>query len=135
MDYLTRDDWNSFPKAIENLSATDEMKELMVGASYVKPEDAPDTAELSFGQDAGLKLIDMMDVPYGDAKWKSFIDQLSIGNLATVCGDNRGVVAIPEVGKPANASTNGPSGIQGSYMKGNGKACTLYVDEPIQAAR
>lgn len=132
--YLTRDDWNSFPKAIENLSATDEMKELMVGASYVKPEDAPDTAELSFGQDAGLKLIDMMDVPYGDAKWKSFIDQLSIGNLATVCGDNRGVVAIPEVGKPANASTNGPSGIQGSYMKGNGKACTLYVDEPIQAA-
>ena len=134
VDYLTRDDWNSFPKAIENLSATDEMKELMVGATYVKPEDAPDTAELSFGQDAGLKLIDMMDVPYGDAKWKSFIDQLSIGNLATVCGDNRGVVAIPEVGKPANASTNGPSGIQGSYMKGNGKACTLYVDEPIQAA-
>ena len=134
VDYLTRDDWNSFPKAVENLSATDEMKELMVGASYVKPEDAPDTAELSFGQDAGLKLIDMMDVPYGDAKWKSFIDQLSIGNLATVCGDNRGVVAIPEVGKPANASTNGPSGIQGSYMKGNGKACTLYVDEPIQAA-
>lgn len=134
VDYLTRDDWNSFPKAIENLSATDEMKELMVGASYVKPEDAPDTAELSFGQDAGLKLIDMMDVPYGDAKWKSFIDQLSISNLATVCGDNRGVVAIPEVGKPANASTNGPSGIQGSYMKGNGKACTLYVDEPIQAA-
>ena len=134
VDYLTRDDWNSFPKAIENLSATDEMKELMVGASYVKPEDAPDTAELSFGQDAGLKLIDMMDVPYGDAKWKSFIDQISISNLATVCGDNRGVVAIPEVGKPANASTNGPSGIQGSYMKGNGKACTLYVDEPIQAA-
>lgn len=134
VDYLTRDDWNSFPKAVENLNATDEMKELMVGATYVKPEDAPDTAELSFGQDAGLKLIDMMDVPYGDAKWKSFIDQLSIGNLATVCGDNRGVVAIPEVGKPANASTNGPSGIQGSYMKGNGKACTLYVDEPIQAA-
>lgn len=132
--YLTRDDWNSFPKAVEGLNATDEMKELMVGATYVKPEDAPDTAELSFGQDAGLKLIDMMDVPYGDAKWKSFIDQLSIGNLATVCGDNRGVVAIPEVGKPANASTNGPSGIQGSYMKGNGKACTLYVDEPIQAA-
>lgn len=132
--YLTRDDWNSFPKAVEGLNATDEMKELMVGATYVKPEDAPDTAELSFGQDMGLKLIDMMDVPYGDAKWKSFIDQLSIGNLATVCGDNRGVVAIPEVGKPANASTNGPSGIQGSYMKGNGKACTLYVDEPIQAA-
>ena len=132
--YLTRDDWNSFPKAVEGLNATDEMKELMVGATYVKPEDAPDTAELSFGQDMGLKLVEMMNVPYDDAEWKSFIDQISISNLATVCGDNRGVVAIPEVGKPANASTNGPSGIQGSYMKGNGKACTLYVDEPIQAA-
>ncbi len=132
--YLKRDDWNSFPKPVEDLTATDEMKELMIGASYIKPADAPDTGELRFGEDVGLKLVNMMDVPYGDAEWKSFIDQLSISNLATVCGDNRGVVAIPEVGKPANASTNGPSGVQGSYINGNGKACTLYVDEPIQAA-
>lgn len=132
--YMTRDDWSTFPKSVENLTATDEMKTLMAGATYVKPSDAPDTGDVVFNEDAGLKLIDMKDVPYGSDEWKTFIDQLSINNLGTVCGDNRGVVAIPEVGKPANASTNGPSGVQGSYSKGNGKSCTLYVDEPIQAA-
>lgn len=71
---------------------------------------------------------------FGADQWKTFIDQLSINQLATICGDNRGNVAIPEVGKPANASTNGPCGVQGSYTKGNRKGCTLFVDEPIQAA-
>ena len=56
------------------------------------------------------------DVEFGADQWKTFIDQLSINQLATICGDNRGNVAIPEVGKPANASTNGPCGVQGSYI-------------------
>ena len=132
--YLTRADWNTFPVSITGLTATDAMAEGMVGATYVKPADAPDTGDMTFGEDAGLKLVGMKDVPYGDEEWQAFIEQLSINQVATICGDNRGNVAIPEVGKPANASTNGPCGIQGSYVKGSGKACTLYVDEPIQAA-
>lgn len=132
--YLTRADWNTFPVSVTGLTATDAMAEGMVGATYVKPADAPDTGDMTFGEDAGLKLVDMKDVPYGDEAWQTFIEQLSVNQLATICGDNRGNVAIPEVGKPANASTNGPCGIQGSYVKGSGKACTLYVDEPIQAA-
>ncbi|WP_294537279.1 glycoside hydrolase family 3 protein [uncultured Pseudoflavonifractor sp.] len=132
--YLTRADWNTFPVSITGLTATDAMAEGMVGATYVKPADAPDTGDMTFGEDAGLKLVGMKDVPYGDDEWQAFIEQLSINQVATICGDNRGNVAIPEVGKPANASTNGPCGIQGSYVKGSGKACTLYVDEPIQAA-
>ena len=132
--YLTRADWNTFPVSITWLTATDAMAEGMVGATYVKPADAPDTGDMTFGEDAGLKLVGMKDVPYGDEAWQTFIEQLSVNQVATICGDNRGNVAIPEVGKPANASTNGPCGIQGSYVKGSGKACTLYVDEPIQAA-
>ncbi|MEQ2444968.1 glycoside hydrolase family 3 N-terminal domain-containing protein [Pseudoflavonifractor sp. CLA-AP-H29] len=132
--YLTRADWNTFPVSVTGLTATDAMAEGMVGATYVKPADAPDTGDMTFGEDAGLKLVGMKDVPYGDEEWQAFIEQLSVNQVATICGDNRGNVAIPEVGKPANASTNGPCGIQGSYVKGSGKACTLYVDEPIQAA-
>lgn len=132
--YLTRADWNTFPVSITGLTATDAMAEGMVGATYIKPADAPDTGDMTFGEDAGLKLVGMKDVPYGDEEWQAFIEQLSVNQVATICGDNRGNVAIPEVGKPANASTNGPCGIQGSYVKGSGKACTLYVDEPIQAA-
>lgn len=132
--YLTRDDWNTFPVSYTGLSATSEMENLMIGASYEKPADAPDPTAVTFKQDSGIKLVDMKDVPYGDEKWTAFVQQLTISELGTVCGDNRGVAAIPSVGKPANASTNGPSGIQGSYAAGNGRSCTLYVDEPIQAA-
>ena len=132
--YLTRGDWSTFPKSCTGLTATDAMAELMAGKAYQKPEGAPDTGEMTFGQDAGLKLVGMKDVEYGADQWDAFIDQLTINQLATICGDNRGNVAIPEVGKPANASTNGPCGIQGSYVKGNGQGCTLFVDEPIQAA-
>lgn len=132
--YMTRDNWETFPKPVVDLTATDEMAALMTGATYEKPGDAPDPTSVPFKQDAGLKLVDMKDVPYGDDQWEAFVQQLSISELGTVCGDNRGVVAIPTVGKPANASTNGPSGIQGNYVAGNGKSCTLYVDEPTQAA-
>ena len=132
--YLSRSDWNTFPESYTGLTATDAMAELMIGKTYQKPGDAPDTGDMVFGEDAGLKLVSMKDVEFGADQWKTFIDQLSINQLATICGDNRGNVAIPEVGKPANASTNGPCGVQGSYTKGNRKGCTLFVDEPIQAA-
>lgn len=133
IQYMSRGDWNTFPKTVDNLSATENMIVQLNGDTYRKPTDAPDPTGMKFKVDAGLKLLDMKDVPFDDEKWDAFIDQLSINELATICGDNRGNVAIPSVGKPANASTNGPNGIQGGYNAGNGGGCTLYVDEIIQA--
>lgn len=133
VEYMTRADWNSFPKTYDSISVTEEMIPQLQGDTYTIPEDAPDPGTMTFKEDNGLKLVDMLDVEYGSEEWTKFIDQLSINDLATICGDNRGNVAITDVGKPANASTNGPNGIQGSYVKGNGKGCTLYVDEVTQA--
>ena len=134
VEYMTRADWNTFPKSYTQVSATDEMKTILVGDTYAKPADAPDPSTMTFNVDAGLSLVDMRDVPYDSEQWDTFIDQLSINELATICGDNRGSVAIPDVGKPANAYTNGPNGVQGSYSQGNGEGCTLYVDEVIMAS-
>ena len=134
VEYMTRADWNTFPQSYTQVSATDEMKTILVGDTYAKPADAPDPSTMSFNVDAGLSLVDMRDVPYDSEQWDTFIDQLSINELATICGDNRGSVAIPDVGKPANAYTNGPNGVQGSYSQGNGEGCTLYVDEVIMAS-
>lgn len=133
VQYLTRGDWDTFPETLDSVTVTEEMKILLNGDTYEKPADAANPSEMKFNEDVGLKLVDMRDVPYESEQWDTFIDQLSINDLATVCGDNRGVVAIPDVGKPANASTNGPNGIQGSYNAGNGEGCTLFVDEVIQA--
>ncbi len=130
--YLTRSDWNTFPQPVVDLTVTEEMHLLIKGASYEKPADAPDPTDMVFNQDNGLKLVDMKDVPYDDPLWDSFIDQLSINELAIVCGDNRGSVAVPDVGKPANTVTNGPNGVFGSYAGGD--SCTLYVDQVILAS-
>jgi len=134
VQYLSRSDWNTFPKTYDSVAVTEEMKPLLNGDTYEKPADAQDPTNMKFNEDAGLKLVDMRDVPYDSDQWDTFIDQLSINELATICGDNRGNVAIPDIGKPANASTNGPNGIQGSYNAGNGGGCTLFVDEIIQAS-
>ena len=132
--YLTRADWTTFPKAVENLTATEQMQKLMEGYSYEKPADAPDAKEVPFNQPADLKLLDMKDVPWDDPQWDTFIQQLTIGQLAEIVGDNRGSAAMPEIGKPQNGVTNGPSGISGAYSAGNGEPCTLYVDAVVQAS-
>lgn len=132
--YLTRSDWTTFPKAVENLTATDEMKALMEGYSYVKSPDAPDTKEVPFNQDAGLTFLDMKDAEYDDPRWDAFIGQLTINQLAEIVGDDRGSAAIPEIGKPQNSVTNGPCGILGTYAAGNGSPCTLYPDAVVQAS-
>lgn len=74
----------------------------------------------------------MKDVPYGDEEWQAFIEQLSVQPGGTIAADNRGNVAFPEVGKPANATTNGPCGIQGSYVKGSGKAAHSMWTSPFR---
>lgn len=134
VEYLTRDDWNTFPKTYTDISVTDEMKVLLKGATYEKPSDAPTVDSITVGADNGLTLLSMQSEPFDSETWSSFMDQLTVDQLATICGDNRGNVAITSVGKPANASTNGPNGIQGSYVSGNGKGCTLFVDEVVQAS-
>lgn len=130
VEYLTRADWNTFPKTYTGLSATEEMKKLLEGNTY-KADPAVSADSIVTSEDRGIKFIEMKDYEFDDPKWDEFICQLTTKELATIVGDNRGNIAIPSVGKPANASTNGPNGIQGSYNKGNKKGCTLYPDEIV----
>lgn len=132
--YMTRGDWNTFPETYNSISASEEMQTILAGDTYVTPADAENPAHMPLDEDNGLLLVDMREVDYDDPLWDSFIDQLSLSELATICADNRGSVAIADVGKPANAYTNGPSGVLGSYIAGNGEGCTLFVDEVVLAS-
>ena len=64
VQYMTRADWDTFPKSYTEVSATDEMKTILVGDPYTKSSDVPDPTTLTFNEDAGLSLVDMRDVPY-----------------------------------------------------------------------
>ncbi|MCD8294516.1 MAG: glycoside hydrolase family 3 C-terminal domain-containing protein [Clostridia bacterium] len=130
--YLTRSDWSTFPKSYTGLTTNAAMDTLLAGKTY-KSNGTP-TSAFTQDVDSGLEFADMKNVPYEDDEtWNKFLDQLSITELATICGESRGNKAITSVGKPVNSNTNGPYGLTASYKYGDGTGITLYVDEVIMA--
>ncbi|MBQ9188765.1 MAG: glycoside hydrolase family 3 protein [Clostridia bacterium] len=110
--YMTRADWNTFPEAVENIEATDEIKNLMENFQYTKPADAPDISAYKYKQDNGISFIDMKDVAFDDPQWETFIDQLTVGELAQIVGDKMALDAIESINFPAYAGGDGPDGHQ-----------------------
>ncbi len=132
--YLTRADWNTFPQPILNVTATDEIKNLMENSQYVKPADAPDISEFNYAQDNGLKFIEMKDVPYEDDEtWNLFIDQLTVNELCQVVGDQMGVAKFESVSMPAYAGGDGPDGHQsGTLLNSEVLAASSFSKEMIK---
>lgn len=145
--YLSRSDWNTYPVSYTDLAVNDEMKTLLVGETYTTPSDSPAVSSITTGADNGLEFIDMKDVPYtgtytdangveqdADEMWEKFLDQLTVQDLATICGETMGNAKIASVNKPANSNTDGPKGFTGVYQRGDGSGVTLYVDEVTMAS-
>ena len=133
--YLTRSDWNTYPKAYTGLTASDQLKTLLAGKTYTKPADAPAVSSITVARDAGVEFVQMKDVAYDDDEaWTEFIDQLSISELANIMGESMGNNKIKSVNKPANANTDGPRGINSWYLNGNGEGITQYVDQVVMAS-
>ena len=133
--YLTRSDWNTYPKAYTGLTASDQLKTLLAGKTYTKPADAPAVSSITVARDAGVEFVQMKDVAYDDDEaWTEFIDQLSVSELANIMGESMGNSKIKSVNKPANANTDGPRGINSFYSNGNGEGITQYVDQVVMAS-
>ena len=133
--YLTRSDWNTYPKSYTGLAVTEELRQLLIGETYTRPADSPDANDdVVTGADNDIEFVEMKDVAYDDDEmWDAFIDQLSITELATIMGETMGNEKINSVNKPANSNTDGPKGLGASYNKGNGEGITLYVDQVVMA--
>ena len=110
--YLTRADWNTFPKPVKDVTATAEIKDLMENSQYEKPADAPDISEFKYGQKNGIKFVEMRTVDYDDPKWEEFIDQLTVAELCQIVGDQMKMDAIKSVDMPAFGGGDGPDGHQ-----------------------
>lgn len=139
--YMTRGDWNTFPQKYDGIEATAQMlAELNAGAhnknSYVKPADAPAYNSFKQGEKVTLKLVQLRDVPFDDARWDTFIDQLTLTDLCNMVGENFGQPAVVPVGKQPNTNSDGPAGPQSSYRV-NGKVignATVRVNEVVAAS-
>ena len=140
--YLTRSDWeNTFPESpVTGLELTDEMIKLLEGDLYTKPENAPSVASFTQGDNQGLMLISMMGLEYDDPLWDTFLNQMTIEELASLISNNFGTDEISSIGKPASPAGDGPDGIGGytdNYDKdkyGNNQKTTSYPNESLLTA-
>ena len=56
--------------------------------AHYNPGDYPVTAMPTLGADNGLKLFDMIGVPFDDANWQALLDQLTFGDMVCLLADN-----------------------------------------------
>ena len=131
--YLTRSDWNTYPVSYTDLATTAEIDKLLDGKTYTY-DGSVKVSDITYGVDAGIAFVEMKDVPYDDPKWDTFIQQLSINDLALIIGETMGNAAVKTVSKPANSNTDGPKGLGARYAKGDGSGITLYVDQVVMAS-
>lgn len=133
--YLTRSDWNTYPKTYDDVEATVEMIKDLAGSVYKKAADAPSYSSTELGQDKGIDLADMIDVEFDDdAKWNEFLRQMTLAELCSIIGEAFGQPAIKTINKPANSNSDGPSGPQGSYAFGDKGSSSQHVNEVVAAS-
>ena len=140
--YLTRSDWEgTFPAApVTGLSLTDEMISILDGNLYTKPDNAPPVSSFTQGANQGLMLISMKGVDYNDPLWDTFLDQMTIEEMASLISNNFGTDEIASIGKPRSPAGDGPDGVGGytdNYDKekyGGNTKTTSYPNESLLAA-
>ncbi len=93
--------------------------------------DAADAAMPVTGAQNGLKIQDMVGVPYDDAKWDSLLDQLTVSELKSISGDGTfHVVETSGINLPYIFETDGPTAVNSFFT---GKTGTAFP-APIMVA-
>ena len=117
--YMTRSDWEgTFPKTYKNLTASDEMLDILDNDIYeINANGDPST--VTFGADNGLTLADLKGVTdLDDERWSLLMDQLTLeeGMIRLGLGGTS-TKAIESIMSPETIQNDGPNGIY-SYPLG-----------------
>ena len=135
--YLTRADWEgTFPVSYQNLTATDEMMEVMANDNY---EIQSDGSDVVFGADNGLTLADLKGVTdLDDERWSLLMDQITLEECMIRTGfGGTSTKAIDSISSPEAIQNDGPNGIY-SYTLGtyanydttSGDPCAISESDP-----
>ncbi len=76
--YLTRSNWETFPKEYDDVAAPASMLDDLDGKYYTVKEDE-NTSEYTWGStETSYKLYELTNADWNDPKWDSLLDQLTI---------------------------------------------------------
>lgn len=137
--YLTRSDWEgTFPKTYTDLTATDEMVDILDNDIYeINANGDPST--VTFGADNGLTLADLKGVSdFNDQRWDMLMDEITLEEcmIRTAFGGTSTKV-IESIMSPETIQNDGPNGIYsyplGQYAntdKASGDPCAVDANDP-----
>lgn len=116
--YLSRANWEGTYPSLSHISfeATDAILNSYEAtmADYTPVETATETT--TWGVDAGLKLSDMIGVPYNDTKWDAFVNQLTYAEAYKLVGYGQyHTQALDRLDIPYTAASDGPVGLTSLY--------------------
>ena len=144
VEYYDRDNWAAVSMDIENgavqLSLTEQMVREMyaqvpegvgkytmdnqIPQAYSQPIPQDDGEYPTYGQSAGLMLVDMRvddngdPISFFDPLWDTFLDQLTWEETVLLCSNGAHLTeAIASIAKPETNDENGPNGFGGWALK------------------
>lgn len=137
--YLTRADWEgTFPKTYKDLTATDEMIDILDNDIYeINANGDPST--VTFGADNGLTLADLKGVSdINDERWDMLMDEITLEECMIRTGfGGTSTKVIESIMSPETIQNDGPNGIY-SYPLGQyantdastGDPCVVDANAP-----
>lgn len=132
--YLSRSDWQGTWSSGVALSNNDALEAALVTGTYKTSASTTPLSEVPYGEDAGIKLYDMIGVEFDDPKWETFVRQLSLADLGAITSENYGQSSIESIGKPATSTSEGSEGVSLKYKFGDGGIATGYGANTVSAA-
>ena len=135
--YLSRNDWDAtYPKKQTTVTATDEMIRLMGGDLYKTDTSKTKLTDVKYGVKKDMTLVMMKDVPYNDALWDTFVQQLTLEELATTTVESFACPALDSISQKNFAVGDGDDSVGGSFATNpeNPKDKTpsmTYTSKPI----
>ena len=137
--YLTRADWEgTFPKTYKDLTATDEMIDILDNDIYeINANGDPST--VTFGADNGLTLADLKGVSdINEERWDMLMDEITLEECMIRTGfGGTSTKVIESIMSPETIQNDGPNGIY-SYPLGQyantdastGDPCVVDANDP-----
>lgn len=137
--YLTRSDWEgTFPKTYTDLTATDEMVDILDNDIYEINANG-DPSAVTFGADNGLTLADLKGVSdINDERWDMLMDEITLEECMIRTGfGGTSTKVIESIMSPETIQNDGPNGIYsyplGQYAntdKASGDPCAVDANDP-----
>lgn len=133
--YLSRSDWaGTWPKTYRDLTATDEMVEILDNDIYQISANG-DPANVTFGADNGLTLADLKGVTdLSDERWGLLMDQITLEECMIRTGfGGTSTKAIESIMSPEAIQNDGPNGFN-SYPLGQYATTDTSSSDPYKVS-